>query len=74
MNDIHIRCVSSGADDRLVIFVLSAEDKAAVQDYVRRKLSVVRPSFRVEVIDAFPANEAGKTLYGELLKLAERLG
>ena len=74
MNDVHIRCVSSGTDDRLVIFVLSEEDKAAVQDYIRQKISVVRSAFRVEVIDAFPTNEAGKLLYGELLKLAERLG
>ena len=73
MDDIHIRCVSSGTDDHLVIFVLSEEDKTAVQDYVRRKISVVRPAFRVEAIDAFPTNEAGKLLYGELLKLTERL-
>lgn len=69
MDDIHIRCVSSGTDDHLIIFVLSEEDKAAVQDYVRRKISVVRSAFRVEAIDVFPTNEAGKILYGDLLKL-----
>ena len=70
MNDIHVRCVSSGLDDHLVIFVLSGEDKNAVQDYVRRKISVVRPSFQVALIDAFPTNEAGKILYGALLERA----
>ena len=72
MDDIHVRCVSSGADDHLVIFVLSGEDKEAVQDYVRRKLSVVRPSFRVVELDAFPANEAGKILYGALQETARQ--
>lgn len=72
MYDIHVRCVSSGADDHLVIFVLSEEDKTAVQDYVRQKLSVVRPSFQVALIDAFPVNEAGKILYGALQETAKQ--
>lgn len=72
MNDIHVRCVSSGVDDHLVIFVLSEEDKAAVQAYVGRKLSVVRLSFQVALIDAFPVNEAGKILYGALQEKARQ--
>ena len=72
MNDIHIRCVSSGVDDHLVIFVLSGEDKAAVQDYIRQKLSVVRPTFQVVLLDAFPTNEAGKILYGTLQETARQ--
>lgn len=71
MNDIHVRCVSSGADDHLVIFVLSDEDKKAIQDYVKQKISVVRQSFKVVRIDAFPTNEAGKILYGALLEMAK---
>ena len=73
MNDLHIRCVSSGEDDHLVIFVLSDEDADAVRDTITRKMSVVRTSFRVEVIDGFPLNEAGKVLYGALLERAKRL-
>ena len=73
MNDLHIRCVSSGVDDHLVIFVLSDEDADAVRDTIIRKMSVVRPAFRVEVIDGFPLNEAGKVLYGALLERAKRL-
>lgn len=72
MNDLNIRCVSSGVDDHLIIFVLSDEDGAAVQAYVRQKISVVRPSFRVVKIDAFPVNEAGKVLYGELFETAKQ--
>lgn len=72
MDDIHIRCVSSGLDDHLVIFVLSDEDKEAVRSYVRQKISVVRPSFHVVTIEAFPTNEAGKILYGALLELTRQ--
>jgi len=71
MNDLHIRCVSTGVDDRLVIFVLNDEDRDAVQEYVRKKISVVRPSFSVVRIEAFPVNEAGKILYGTLQRLSE---
>ena len=73
MNEIHVRCVSSGVDDHLVIFVLSEEDKNAVRDFVREKISAVRPAFQVAVIDAFPTNEAGKILYGALLETAKGL-
>ena len=68
MNDIHIRCVSSGVDDHLVVFVLNADDADAVRDYIRRRISVVRTAFEVAVIDHFPTNEAGKILYGDLPK------
>lgn len=73
MNDIHIRCVSSGVDDHLVIFVLNDDDANAVRDYINRKISVVRPAFQVATIEAFPTNEAGKTLYGPLLERAKQL-
>ena len=73
MNEIHVRCVSSGVDDHLVIFVLSEEDKTAVRDFIREKISVVRSAFQVAVIDAFPTNETGKILYGALLETAKRL-
>lgn len=72
MNEIHIRCVSSGVDDHLVIFVLSDGDGDAVRDFIRRKLSVVRTGCKVVTIDAFPTNEAGKVLYGGLLEMAKR--
>lgn len=73
MNDLHIRCVSTGIDDHLVIFVLSDEDAGAVRSSITRKMSVVRPALRVEVIDGFPLNESGKVLYGALLERAKRL-
>ena len=72
MNDLHIRCVSSGSDGHLVIFALKEEEKAAVQEYVRRKISVVRPVFRVVTIDAFPINEAGKVMYGKLQEMCKQ--
>ena len=71
MNDIHVRSVSSGVDDHLVIFVLRGEDGDAVRDYVTRRISVVRPAFKVVTIDSFPTNEAGKILYGVLLDKAK---
>ena len=73
MNEINVRSVSSGVDDHLVIFVLSEKDQEAVQNFVRQKISVVRPSFRVVTIDQFPVNEAGKILYGSLLETAKQL-
>lgn len=73
MNEIHIRCVSSGVDDHLVIFVLSDGDANAVRDFVRRRISVVRTGCKVVAIDAFPTNEAGKILYGELLEWAKKV-
>lgn len=72
MNEIHIRCVSSGVDDHLVIFVLSDDDADAVRDFIRRRISVVRTGCKVVTIDDFPTNEAGKVLYGELLEMAKR--
>ena len=71
MNDLNIRCVSSGMDDHLVIFTLKEEEKDAVQEYARRKISVARPALRVVTIDAFPTNEAGKVMYGRLLELCQ---
>ena len=71
MDDLHIRAVCSGTDDNLVIFVLSDRDKSAVYEYVCRKISVVRPVFRVQTIEAFPVNEAGKILYSSLAELTE---
>jgi len=73
MNAINVRSVSSGTDDHLVIFVLSEDEQKAVRDFVRSQISVLRPAFRVAVIESFPVNEAGKILYGELQKTAERL-
>lgn len=73
MNDLHIRCVSSGVDDHLVIFVLSDDDAVAIRDFITRKMNVVRTAYRVEVIDDFPLNESGKILYGALLERAKGL-
>ena len=72
MDGINVRCVSSGTDDHLVIFVLSDEDKKAVEEFVRQKISVVRLAFQVVRIDEFPTNEAGKVLYGTLAEEAQK--
>jgi acyl-coenzyme A synthetase/AMP-(fatty) acid ligase len=73
MNDLHVRCVSSGVDDHLVLFVLREEDEEAVREYIREKISIARSCFRTAKIDAFPVNEGGKILYGKLLEEAEAL-
>ena len=72
LDDIHIRCVSSGSDDHLIIFVLSDEDKDAVQDYLIKNMSIVRPCLRIVKIDTFPENEGGKILYGVLSEMSEK--
>ena len=71
-NDLHIRCVSTGEDDHPVIFVLNENDQAAVLEYVRLRISLIRSAVKVCRIDAFPTNEAGKILFGELQKMAAK--
>jgi len=70
MNNLHILSVSSGVDDHLIIFVLNEDDANAVRDFIRRRISVVRSSFKVVSIDHFLPNEAGKISYGEMLEMA----
>ena len=71
MDEINVRSVSSGVDDHPVIFVLTREDQQAVQEFVRRRISIIRPALRVAVIEKFPTNADGKILYGELLEKAK---
>ena len=73
LEELNVFCVSSGTDDHLLIFVTSEKDRAAVEKYIRSTFYTVRNSFTTAVIDAFPKNEAGKVLYGELQSLAEEL-
>jgi len=69
MNDLHIRSVSSGMDDQLVVFVENEDEKDIVLSYLRQRFAAIRTALRVVKIDAFPVNESGKILYGALREM-----
>ena len=73
MSDLNILTVSSGIDEHLIVFVTDEREKDIVEDYIRRKIAVVRRAFSVSVIPEIPRNDAGKVLYGELLERAKAL-
>ena len=73
MSDLNILTVSSGIDEHLIVFVTDEREKNIVEDYIRRKIAVVRRAFSVAVIPEIPRNDAGKVLYGELLERAKAL-
>ena len=73
MADLNVLTVSSGIDEHLLVFVTDEREKDIVEDYIRRKIAVVRRSFAVAVIQEIPRNDAGKVLYGELLERAKNL-
>ena len=73
MSDLNILTVSSGIDEHLIVFVTDEREKNIVEDYIRRKIAVVRRAFSVSVIPEIPRNDAGKVLYGELLERAKAL-
>lgn len=70
LEDLHIKTVSSGRDDDLVIFVLREQDIVPVQNYVRERLPIARTMLSVRKIDEIPRNDTGKILYAALLELA----
>ena len=71
MESTHIRSVSSGFDDHLVIFVTGEAEKTAVTDFISKKFLSMRSNFEVKVIEEFPLNESGKIKYSALLDLAK---
>ena len=73
MSDLNVLTVSSGIDEHLLVFVTDEREKDIVEDYICRKIAVVRRSFAVAVIQEIPRNDAGKVLYGELLERAKNL-
>ena len=63
-----VECACTGDDDKMKIFVLTADIKEAVKEYVATKTHINPIAFEVIAIEAFPRNDAGKILYSSLRK------
>ena len=61
-------CACSGVDDHMEVYITSpkAEDREAVEMFLREKTRLQGKAFTVYSIEKIPKNEAGKTLYKEL--------
>lgn len=74
MESVHIRSVSSGTDDHLVVFVTGESEKETVVDFIAKRFPAVRMGVQVKVLDEFPRNESGKIRYAELFDMAKEIG
>jgi acyl-coenzyme A synthetase/AMP-(fatty) acid ligase len=63
-----IDCASTGVDDHMYIFITDERLVEDVLKFVVSKTGLNPAAFKVEVIDAIPKNDSGKTLYKELDK------
>lgn len=59
---------SAGVDDHMYIFVTDEKFAGPVAKFVSEKTGLNPAAFKSIVIDAIPKNDAGKTLYKELVK------
>ena len=68
----NIEAASTGVDDHMYIFVTNEKDAVSVREFVITKTKLNPAAFQVLVIDEIPKNEAGKTLYKELIPYYEQ--
>ena len=66
-----IEAASAGKDDHLVLFVTDAGLADKVREFVIGKTKLNPAAFRTKVLPEIPKNDAGKTLYSELMKYDE---
>lgn len=64
-------CASGGVDDHMYIFVTDSAIAENVREFVISKTGLNPVAFKTIVIDEIPKNDAGKTLYKELVKYYE---
>jgi len=69
--EFEIEVASSGVDDHMYIFVTDQRMADSVREYVISKTKLNPVAFKIIVIDEIPKNDAGKTLYKELIKYYE---
>ena len=67
----NIDCASAGVDDHMYLFVTKSELAESVKSFVVEKTKLNPMAFKAIVIDEIPKNDAGKTLYKELVKYYE---
>jgi len=63
-----MECACTGVDDHMEVYITSqkAEDREAVEAYLREQTRLQGKAFTVYSIREIPKNEAGKTLYKDL--------
>lgn len=66
-----IDCASSGIDDHMYIFVTDKKIVSDVKKFISDKTKLNPTAFNVITIKEIPKNDAGKTLYKELVKYYE---
>lgn len=66
-----VECASGGVDDHMYIFVTDASISEMVKEYIVKKTKLNPVAFKVLVLEKIPKNDAGKTLYKELVKYYE---
>ena len=59
---------SAGVDDHMYIFITDDKYEESVTKFVSEKTGLNPAAFKAIVIDEIPKNDAGKTLYKELVK------
>lgn len=63
-------CACTGVDDRMSVFITDESMARPVQEFLAEKTGLNPTAFVAKVLERIPMNEAGKTLYAELEKLA----
>lgn len=61
-------CASTGTDDCMEVYITDASLTEAVKEFLMDRTHINASAIQINVIDAIPKNEAGKTLYVELGK------
>lgn len=67
----NIDCASAGKDDHMYLFVTDESLAEDIRMFVAEKTKLNPVAFKSVVIDEIPKNDAGKTLYKELMKYYE---
>ena len=65
-----MECACAGVDDHMKIYITNEAHRDDVITFISEKTGLNRAAFSVEYINEIPKNEAGKTLYKELGKVA----
>ena len=63
-------CACTGQDDAMCIYVTNQQRLKEVQNFVAETSKINFVAFKVKYLAEIPKNEAGKTLYKELDKIA----
>ena len=61
-------CACTGTDEKMTVWITDESLKTQVKEELVSRLKLVASSFEVRIIPEIPKNEAGKTLYAQLMK------